>query len=300
MELTTALRYDRDKRDSKGSLRETDLDEESPTAFEYLPAVLDEVEETYDELQPKISLAYHSTPNTLLYGGYSRGFRSGGFNEPHPTISRIFGKETSDSFELGFKTTLPNGATLNGAIFQIDQKNAQITQFNGRSLTLENITIDDVSSKGIEFEYATWLADDVRIGLNGGIIDSEINAFADRKDLVGKSVPHVADYNAAANIEWTTPMANGRELAVRGDIQHVGPRSLSIVADYDALNIESSERTFINLRASLETGTGASLTVYANDITDERQVEDLVVNNGGLWRQASRKPRFGIEYRTGF
>ncbi|MGI9347211.1 MAG: hypothetical protein ACR2PV_04415, partial [Gammaproteobacteria bacterium] len=60
----------------------------------------------------------------------------------------------------------------------------------------------------------------------------------------------------------------------------------------------SSERTFINLRASLETETG-SLTVYANDITDERQVEDLIVNQG-LYRQASRKPRFGIEYRTGF
>ena len=293
MELTAALRYDEDERDSTGSLREAD-----PDTFVYLPAVIDRPKKTYSELQPKISLAYHSAPNTLLYGGYSRGFRSGGFNEPHPTISRIFDKETSDSFELGFKTTLPNGATLNGAIFQIDQDNAQITQFNGKSFTLENITIDDVSSKGIEFEYAAWLSDDVRVGLNGGIIDSEINAFADRPELVGKSVPHVADYNAAANIEWTTPLANGRELAVRGDIQHVGPRSLSIVADYDALNIESSERTFINLRASLETETG-SLTVYANDITDERQVEDVIVNQG-LYRQASRKPRFGIEYRTGF
>ena len=286
LELTAALRYDEDKRDSKGSLRD----------FFNPVAVPSEAEETYDELQPKISLAYNALPNTLIYGGYSRGFRSGGFNEPHPDINRKFGKETSDSVELGFKTTLSGGATLNAAIFQIDQENAQITILNLSSFTLENITIDDVSSSGAEIEYRTQATDNLAIGLSGGVVDSTINAFEARPDLVGKPVSHVAAYDAAANIEWTSPMG-GRELVVRGQIQHVGPRNLNTL---DAPDIETTARTFINLRVSLESESGA-LTLYANDLTDERQAEDLLYNTGGnLYRQASREPSFGIEYRTSF
>lgn len=293
MELTAALRYDEDERTSLGSLRVYDYDN-----FVLLPAEEESATETYDELQPKVSLAYKVSDNTLVYGGYSRGFRSGGFNEMHPDISRTFGKETSDSFEAGFKTTLSGGAVLNGAVFQIDQENAQITRFNADTFTLENITIDDVSSFGVEFEYARNLSDRLALGMTGGLIESEINAFALRPDLVGKSVPHVAEYSATASLEYNAPLSNGRSLFIRGDVQHTGPRNLSIDVDENASNIESSARTFVNLRVSVEMNRGA-VTLFANDLTDERQVEDLVTNSG-LYRLSSSEPSFGLEYRTGF
>lgn len=293
LELTAAVRYDEDERTSDGSNRAYDYDN-----FVLLPADTETASETYDELQPKLSLAYKMSPTMLVYGGYSRGFRSGGFNEMHVDINRTFDKETSDSFELGFKTTLSGGAVLNAAYFQIDQEDAQITRFNADSFTLENITIDDVSSSGIEFEYARDLSDKLALGLTGGLIDSEINAFADRPDLVGKSVPHVAEYSATASLEYNTALASGRTLFIRGDVQHTGPRGLSIDADENASNIESSARTFINLRASIAMSAG-TVTLFANDVTDERQVEDLVTNSG-LFRMSSSEPSIGIEYKMNF
>ena len=65
LELTGALRYDRDKRQ----------------AFDERDKEFTFAEETFSEWQPKASLAYAVSETTLVYAGYSRGFRSGGFNE---------------------------------------------------------------------------------------------------------------------------------------------------------------------------------------------------------------------------
>src|SRR5690606_31562884 len=75
-ELSVALRYDEDTRE------QTTL---TPPA--YLALVSDEAftgevrKETWDELQPRVTLRYRPSDNVTLYGGYSKGFRSGGFNQ---------------------------------------------------------------------------------------------------------------------------------------------------------------------------------------------------------------------------
>ncbi|TMP13415.1 TonB-dependent receptor domain-containing protein, partial [Pseudoalteromonas ruthenica] len=104
LELTGAMRYDHDTRESF-----------DPTNKDATYA-----KKSFSQLQPKVTLAYQMNDDLLLYTGYSRGFRSGGFNEPADGISRTFDKEVSDSYEMGFKTSLfDNKITLNGAAFII-------------------------------------------------------------------------------------------------------------------------------------------------------------------------------------
>ena len=76
-EFDAAIRYDEDQRQNT-----TD----TPTAF--LPAATlgtaatGEVrKETFSAVQPKGTLRYKPTENVTIYGGWSRGFRSGGFNQ---------------------------------------------------------------------------------------------------------------------------------------------------------------------------------------------------------------------------
>ncbi|HBW98455.1 MAG TPA: TonB-dependent receptor, partial [Pseudoalteromonas sp.] len=122
LELTGAMRYDHDTRESF-----------DPTNKDATYA-----KKSFSQLQPKVTLAYQMNDDLLLYTGYSRGFRSGGFNEPADGISRTFDKEISDSYEIGFKTALFNNkVTLNGAAFIIEQDDAQFTQFNIDTFTLE-------------------------------------------------------------------------------------------------------------------------------------------------------------------
>ncbi len=74
LELDAAIRYDEDSRQNT-----TD----TPTRFLPDPtAVSGEVRKhTFSETQPKGTLRYKPTDNLTVYGGWSRGFRSGGFNQ---------------------------------------------------------------------------------------------------------------------------------------------------------------------------------------------------------------------------
>ena len=283
LELTAAIRYDNDDRESFDSRFVEDTFEKK----------------NFSELQPKFSVAYQMNPETLIYGGYSRGFRSGGFNEPHPDINRTFDKEVSDSFELGFKTSVLEGnGTFNFALFRIDQEDAQITRFNGETFTLENISVDDVSTQGIEFELSVNASDNLTLKANGGIIDSDIQTFTERPDLIGSSLPHVAEYNFNLVAEYEYEMSSDMDLILRADLNHNGPRIFS----FDIPDIESSKQTFINLRATFEADVW-SVTAYADNLTDERQIEDLVLlgnSEVSLGRFPNIGSSFGVQLNYNF
>src|SRR5690606_26119787 len=65
--------------------------------------------ETWDDLQPKVTLRFKRTEDATMYVGYSRGFRSGGFNQTGvgaagiPGVNDLFDQETADTIEAGVK-----------------------------------------------------------------------------------------------------------------------------------------------------------------------------------------------------
>ncbi|SHH31112.1 TonB-dependent receptor [Ferrimonas marina] len=283
LELTGALRYDEDKRSSV---------DPQDVAGTY-------AEDTFSQWQPKVSLAYQITDRTLLYTGYSKGFRSGGFNEPHPDVSRIYDKEVSDSFEAGFKTDFWDGrVTLNGAAFYIEQENAQITQFNVDTFTLENLSVDDVTLQGLEAELAIDLTRQLNLQLTGGIIDSEINEFERMPELVGEPQLWVSDFNFNAALNHSLPLNNGWQLESRVDLQVNGPRSFDIFLP----EIRSNTTTFLNANIGLVADQWR-LTAYVDNLTDERTAEDLFLLDDGvteLVRLPNQPRTFGVEMNYRF
>ncbi|BED90319.1 ligand-gated channel [Pseudoalteromonas sp. MM1] len=278
LELTGAMRYDHDTRESF-----------DPTNKDATYA-----KKSFSQLQPKVTLAYQMNDDLLLYTGYSRGFRSGGFNEPADGISRTFDKEISDSYEVGFKTALFNNkVTLNGAAFIIEQDDAQFTQFNIDTFTLENLSIDEVQTKGLELEAAFAATSNLSINLSAGIVDSEIKRFALRPELAGRSqfwVPEYnyglsANHNLALNAEWA--------LFSRAELLIEGPKTFSI----DIPEVESSRYTYLNAGVGLKSDQW-SVQVYVDNLTDERAIEDIFLLADGvtdLVRQPNKPRSYGIE-----
>src|SRR5688572_14558692 len=104
-ELDVSLRYDEDKRVNT-----------TRTPAQFIPAPLQGSAfpgqirtETWDDLQPKVTLRFMPNETWNIYGGYSRGFRSGGFNQTGvgatgiPGIGDLFDQETADTVEIGVK-----------------------------------------------------------------------------------------------------------------------------------------------------------------------------------------------------
>lgn len=283
LELTAALRYDHDARES------------------YDPnfAVETFAKKDFSQWQPKFSLAYQLQDDLLLYTGYSKGFRSGGFNEPAEGISRVFEKETSDSYEAGFKSSLmDNRITINGALFAIDQTDAQITQFNVDTFTLENLAIDEVETRGAELEIALQATDGLDVRLSAGWIDSEIKTFAARPELEGKSQVWVADYNYAASLNHEYELGSGWSLISRAELQVEGPKYF----DIELPDLKSSCSTFVNAGIGLRSDAWV-IQAYVDNLTNERAIEDIFLFGDGvteLARQPNKPRSYGVEVSYNF
>lgn len=278
LELTGAMRYDHDTRESF-----------DPTNKDATYA-----KKSFSQLQPKVTLAYQMNDDLLLYTGYSRGFRSGGFNEPADGISRTFDKEISDSYEIGFKTALFNNkVTLNSAAFIIEQDDAQFTQFNIDTFTLENLSIDEVQTKGLELEAAFAATSNLSINLSAGIVDSEIKHFALRPELAGRPQFWVPEYNYGLSANHNLALNGEWSLFSRAELLIEGPKTFSI----DIPDVESSRYSYLNAGVGLKSEQW-SVQVYVDNLTDERAIEDIFLLADGvtdLVRQPNKPRSYGIE-----
>lgn len=259
-------------------------------------AVTTAAEARFEEFQPKLSLSYRLDADTLVYGGYSRGFRSGGFNQYSPLVPRSFNAEITDGYELGVRLSrFEDRLALNIALFSNDQSDAQITRFNSSTFTLENVAIDEVRAQGVEVELAVRPTSNLTFRFNGGYTNSEIRAFTVNPAVVGAPMPYVATYDMAFRVDHETPLAGDWRLLSQLAYRRSGPRSFNL----DFPDLRSEAHDFVDARLALEGGAW-TLALYGENLLDERQPEDLFgVFNGPveLARQPNRPRQVGIELR---
>ncbi len=114
-----------------------------------------------DEFTGTAVLSWKPTPDALLYGSYSRGYKAGGFNLDRSALGAPvtfnpanidpsvlqFGQETVDAFEVGFKYSQRKwGFSLVG--FRQEFSNFQLNTFNGSVFLVQNINGCDADLAG--------------------------------------------------------------------------------------------------------------------------------------------------------
>jgi hypothetical protein len=89
-----------------------------------------------DYVTPHVELDWHPNDDWLVYGSWSRGVKSAGFNQdpglngPRDPTTIPVDKEELDAYELGFKSTLADGKVrFNAAAFYYDYNDFQAFTF---------------------------------------------------------------------------------------------------------------------------------------------------------------------------
>jgi len=153
------------------------------------------------------------TDETMIYGGYSRGYKAGGVNPacsvgvvscPPPT----FDPEFVDAWEFGAKNTLMGGAmVLNLTGFHYDYIGYQVSKIVNRTSVNENI---DAKIHGLEFETVWSPLDGLRFNANIGYLKTKIGD-AESVDVFnrtqGDPLLTLAKSSSAANCVVTTANA---------------------------------------------------------------------------------------------
>jgi iron complex outermembrane receptor protein len=269
LEGSVSLRYDRDNRANT-----------TRTPLAFIPAPLAGIafpgqvrKRSWDQLQPKATLRYKLADNATIYGGYSRGFRSGGFNQTGvgtagiAGVTDLFDEETADTYEVGAKTEFfDRRLTANASVYYTEAKGTYFFVFDPNTSTQNLGNLGKVNYVGGELELTGRIAEGLDGYFDFGYTDSDIRASnRDPKD-VGNQAPLVSRYTANVGLQYRRPIAvlGGITGFIRTDYEIIGPTWF-----YPDNFTRRKAVNLLNLRLGLEQGPW-SVTAWSKNLTNEK------------------------------
>lgn len=287
-----SLRYDRDRREQTTLTPQNFL----PVVPGVPTALSGEVRTvTFDDWQPKLTLTYEPTPDLTIYGGYSRGFRSGGFNQSGVGaeavranivgVGDIFQAETADTFEVGAKAQI-GPVRLGAAAYTTKSENGYFFVFLAASSTQNLGNIPETQIKGFELEATARLAPYFDVNAALGYTDSEIKAFPDAT-VIGNEAPQISRYTVNLGAQYAGPVSDSLDALFRVDYRRTGktwwePFNTTV---RDPIDI-------VDVRAGFTLANGVSVTGFASNLFNE--IYNAEFSPGGFVFRA-RPRRFGVE-----
>lgn len=253
LELTAAGRYDDDKR--------SDVE----------PLPLGTRRRHDSKFQPKLSIAYHVKPQSLLYATYAVGYRPGNFNAPNDIQASIL-SETLKTYEVGAKTSLfDNKLTLNGSVYYNNFRNEQFFLVTAETGGLVQLIVNGQKSTiwGFEAEASAAPTKDLALNASFGYTNGKIRKFdvpfpGGTTQYEGNFLPNTARYTLLLSAQYTPPITNDLNLLLRSDFRRYG-RTYWI---FD--NIASQKPyNLVDLRAGVS-GKKWSLTAYAENVFNKK------------------------------
>lgn len=339
-----ALRYDREKRGVENQIP-TDVrtvyvnPQGDGTGGYYLNPGLDPMfnpsgvlpprSETYQQLQPKISLTYKPSPDVSLFANWGIGFKSGGFNSggsaaivdtfnqpplnANITVEDEYQKETSSAFEAGFKANALGGnLRVEGAGYYTRIKDLQFFEFFVGTFGLLRVVenVDRARFYGAELSVDYRLAPGVTVFASGNVTDTKITRNSARPDTVGNEIPYAADYTLNFGTQLNLPVSDTFEFVGRADYRLTGPTWFHTVQDQTRptpngpADLTISERDsfgILNVRLGLSSDHW-SVFLFANNLTDEKWLTEVVPapELGGSFVSPGTRQQFGLELSAKF
>lgn len=262
-------------------------------------------------------LSYKISDDVLVYGGYDRGYKSGGYNLDRATFDTAllggngaqiedleFAKETVDSYEVGIKTDLTREFSLNVTGFWADFSNFQDLTFIGTSFVVSSI--DKVTSRGVEVEAVIRPVRDLVVNAGYSYIKAEYQDDTLPPELAGSNGVQVTNQptsTVTTALTWTPQISDNV-----GGLFHVDARLNSgantINAPLAVPFTTNDSYIIVNLRAGVN--------LFNEKLSVEGYVENLfdtyynitafpVPEQGNSYAVYPSTPRFyGVRVRYSF
>lgn len=186
----------------------------------------------FENTSPKVSLDYQITPDIMVYGLASRGFKSGGFNiraqsVQFPESAEPFDDEVVDSYEIGSKMSfLDQSLFLNLAAFHNKYEDIQLsvfTSFDSNGDGVDDAFFGDFRNagsgtvEGVEVEYQWLPTSHWLITGNLAWLDAKFDEYIFKNVNIAdqQEFTNAPEFSGAINLEYRTDLANGGNLSGR-------------------------------------------------------------------------------------
>jgi iron complex outermembrane receptor protein len=233
LELSANVRFDSDHRKNTTATPVAFL-----TAFG-IPVPTGPREHTFTGWQPQFIIKYTPTDNVTLYGSYSKGFRSGGFNQTGVAtaaaaagfvgVGDIFKAEHDQTWEAGFKSRwFGNRLTFNGSVYTDLAKDGYFFVYLASNSTQNLGNIPKVRFTGFDLDGSLRITDDVSLVAGYGFTDSSVKQYyhniAPQYDFrVGEQAPLVSRYTLDIGLQYRPRLTDKLTGLARIDYNRIGP-----------------------------------------------------------------------------
>ncbi|NEO98567.1 MAG: TonB-dependent receptor [Symploca sp. SIO2E9] len=256
----------------------------------------DDIEQEGDELLPRFILEYRFSPNILMYGSASRGYRPPGVNFNASSEDLLtFEEETSWNFEVGFKSSwLENRITTNLSIFHNPIDNYQVALPDETGF-FQEVANADVVITGLEAEVRATPFKGLDIIAGFGFVDAEFKDFINPftgDDFDGNTLAYSPDFTYNLAIQYRAPIG----ILVRVELQGMGTTFFD-----DANEFEQGPFALLNARIGYEFTDNYGIYLFGNNITDVEHLASAAAFPGfGTFATFGPPATYGVQVRTRF
>ncbi|MDG2502726.1 MAG: TonB-dependent receptor [Porticoccaceae bacterium] len=302
--LTVGGRYTKEEKDFDGAsstYTPTDLSEAA------LAEKMTNFKADFNEFSPKVGLTFTPSDDTMIYGSYTEGFKSGGFfgRQANFAINPSYEPEYVKTFELGTKRTLLDGRmTLNATLYKSEFEDKQESIF----IPISNVNVATVvrnaaslDIQGVELEMLLQATESLKVRASYGHVDAEYNSYM--ADLTGSGVatdnsgltPRNTPENTAS-LGLTHTSAFGK-----GTLQSNVTYRYRSEMEGDAQNkVQGLQSSITNLNANVSYIFGADgeykVSVFGNNITDEREHIWRIIAPLVAYEQWNEGTTYGLQF----
>lgn len=239
---------------------------------------------SFTNFSPKLGVQIHLSDDVMIYGSWSKGYKSGGWTTRYSTPQTFvssFDPEEATTYEVGLKSTLWNRRLqINGALFLTNYDAIQLNYQVGGSPTIANV--GDGRIKGAELEVTAQPVPALTLNLAVGYTD----AYYTRLDaavavvsgpnalqagaLVGSALPKTPKWKVNFSPRYEIGFASGAKIVLLADYTYISSQTNNV------------ERTFVLNRPAVSIVNASvaysdpsdryTVTVGGTNLTNERYV----------------------------
>ncbi|MCC7413201.1 MAG: TonB-dependent receptor [Gammaproteobacteria bacterium] len=273
-----------------------------------------EVDASWNELTPLVSIQYQWTKDFMTYFTYSEGFKSGGFNG-RPTVAAAvesYDPEFLDSYEFGMKSEwFGRRLRLNAAAFFYNYKDLQFTAVSADpasgSLLLVVDNAGEADVKGFEIELLAQPIEGLEVNAATGYTDFVITSLDPgvTEVTLDSEMIRTPEWTASAGIQYTWPWQEYGVFRLRGDWTYES-RSYTDIQNTPSLARDAHSIFGARLTWALPAtplGGQWELAAFGTNLTDERVIVSGIsaLDSFGTAEGFYNRPReWGVQLRMTF